>query len=137
MELPAEIYIYIIILADDVNITKKLRALTKTSYISCNIYHRLLLNQKIYINFDSYNWTISNKDNIIKNITRNHSEHFILESLKLFTSNINIDSALQKIVKYNHEYLDNYFYDGPYSSNAFNEPTAFKMTIREFFNSIS
>jgi hypothetical protein len=137
MELPPEIYVHIIILADDVNITKKLRALSKTSLMSCNIYHKLLLNQKIYINFDSYYWTISNKDTIINNVTKNHSEHFILESLKLLTSNINIDSAFQKIVKYNHEYLDDYFYDGPLYSDTFNEPTAFKMTIREFYNSIS
>jgi len=136
MNLLPELYIYILILTDDVNITKKIRNLTKTSLFACDQYHKLLLNQKIYINYDSYNWNLSKIDTIIKNVTKNHSNHFILESIKLMTSNISIDSAYQKIVHYNHEYKDEYFQD-TYSSNTFQEPTAFKMTIKEFYSSIN
>ena len=136
MELLPELYLYILILADDVNITKKLRRLTKTSLFACNQYHKLLLNQKIYINFDSYYWSLSNIDNIINNVTKNHNNHFVLESIKLITSNMSVDKAYQEIVKWNHEYADEYFHD-TYPSNAFKEPTAFKMTIKEFYNSIS
>ena len=96
----------------------------------------MLLNQKIYINFDSYYWTLSNKDNFIFNVTKNHSDYFISESLILLTSNICVDSSYQKIIKYNHQYQDEYFQD-TYSSNTFKEPTAFKMTFKEFYNSIS
>lgn len=137
MELLPELYLYILILADDVNITKKLRILTKQALYACNEYNKLLLNQRIYMNFDSYYWALGNEDNFIKNITKNHSHHFTVESVMLFTSNAKIDMVFQKIVKYNHEYLDRYFYEGPYSSNAFKEPTAFKMTIKELYSSIS
>ena len=136
MELLSELYLYILILADDVNVTKKLRILTKRSLFACDEYHKLLLNQKIYINFDSYNWTLSNEDNIFINVTKNHSNHFIFESVKLLTSNLSTDNAFQKIVKYNHEYEDEYFHD-TYSTNIFKEPTAFKMNVRDFYSSIS
>ena len=46
MELLPELYIYILILANDVNITKKIRSLTKKSLFACDQYHKLLLNQK-------------------------------------------------------------------------------------------
>ena len=136
MDLLTELYIYILTLADDVSVTKKLRILTKKSLFACGQYHKLLLNQRIYINFDSYNWSLSNTDNFIKNITKNHSNHFISESVMLLTSNISIDNAFQKMVKYNHEYEDEYFLD-TYPTNTFKEPTAFKMSITEFYNSIS
>ena len=136
MVLLTELYLHILILADDVNVTKKLRILTKQTLFACDQYHKLLLNKKIYINFDSYNWSLSNTDNFIKNITKNHTQHFVSESAILLTYNISIDSAFQKIVKYNHEYEDEYFHD-TYSTNIFKEPTAFKMNVRDFYSSIS
>ena len=54
----------------------------------------------------------------------------------LLIDNISIDNAFQKIVKYNHEYQDEYFQD-TYSTDNFKEPTAFKITIKDFYSSIS
>jgi len=59
MELPKELYLHILFLADDIAVTKKLRILTKLSLKATDEYHRILLNTKINIHFDVNDWMIS------------------------------------------------------------------------------
>jgi len=61
--LPQELYLHILFLADDINVTKKLRILTKLSLKATDEYHRILLNTKINIHFNVNEWKISDLDN--------------------------------------------------------------------------
>lgn len=59
MELPEELYLHILFLADDIDITKKLRGLTKLSLKATEEYHKILLNTKVNIHFNVDKWMIS------------------------------------------------------------------------------
>ena len=70
-----ELYIYIFILADDVNSTKVLRSVSKTAYSASYDYFNLVLREPIFI-YHNYKWEISIKDPNIKELVekRKHED---------------------------------------------------------------
>ena len=66
-DLPKELYLYIFILADDLNSTKALRLASKTAYYASYNYFKLLLRDHVFIYYN-YKWCFSNKDPNMKEI---------------------------------------------------------------------
>ena len=60
LDLPKELYICILCLADDVSITKSLRSVSKKAYTASYDYFKLLLKQPIFIHHVCV-WHLSNE----------------------------------------------------------------------------
>lgn len=57
MELPVELYIYILGLSDDVRVTKSFRLLTKTALSATHYYHKIILSMPIHCGYNGNYWT--------------------------------------------------------------------------------
>lgn len=62
LDLPKELYLYIFVLADDLDSTKSLRSVSKTACSASYDYFKLLLREPIFINDDDLNWYIFNNN---------------------------------------------------------------------------
>lgn len=95
MELLLELYLYILILANDINVTKKLRSLTKLSLFASDQYYN---HKKLNIHYDYDKWMISDVDYIkLQEIIKNRI--FRGNSLMMFNHTFNDSTAFNITIK--------------------------------------
>lgn len=64
-QLPKELYIYIYIISDAIEITKKLRSLCKLSYNASYDYFKIIVRKSIIVHYDIGQWFINEKKNVV------------------------------------------------------------------------
>ncbi len=69
MSIPKELYVYIFVLADDLDSTKSLRSVSKMAYNASYDYFKSLLRGDIFI-YHHHRWLISNKDLDMKEVRK-------------------------------------------------------------------
>ena len=71
VDLPKELYIYLLALADDVNVTKALRSVSKTAHASYD-YFKLLLNQPMFIYYHPHIWGVCEQQPDLKKLNEDY-----------------------------------------------------------------
>jgi hypothetical protein len=64
MEIPKDIYFYIIRLMDNVDVTKGIRSLCKMGLLASQDYHTLLLREKVNIHCEQGEWILHKEENV-------------------------------------------------------------------------
>jgi hypothetical protein len=81
LDLPKELYVYIFVLADDLNSTKALRSVSKTSYNASYDYFKVILREPIIIAYNEAHWylydtrTDSCSERILKDVKNKIPDH--------------------------------------------------------------
>lgn len=58
MEVPTEMYLILFVMADELDVTKALRTVSKSSLKASYYYFKIILNQPLRIKFDGWWWKI-------------------------------------------------------------------------------
>lgn len=98
MQLPKEIYIEIFLIADDVEITKVLRCVCKLSLTASYDYFKILLRIPIIIYYDTDQWFLGEKGNVIK---YHHCHPKINKSISFQTTIRELNNSLKQYNKRN------------------------------------
>lgn len=64
MEVPRDVYFYIIELMDNVTITKKIRGLCKMGLLASNDYHDMLLREKVNVSCELGEWILYKEEGV-------------------------------------------------------------------------
>ena len=63
MEVPRDVYYYMIFLMDDVDVTKTIRSICKQGLLASNDYNNMLLNEKVNVNCERGEWVLHVEEN--------------------------------------------------------------------------